>query len=107
MAKENRPGPVLHNRGIQSIRSSDFHDFGFFANKHFIDFLDVLIGFLLDVVQSIQFLIFGDVLVLQKFLDVFVGIAADISNSHTSFFGDMFTVTDQIPASFFVLGRLL
>ncbi len=61
-------------------RPSDFHDLFFFVLAQFGDPADVLIGQLLHFVETIFLFIFGNGLVLERFFEFVIGIAADVAS---------------------------
>src|SRR5579863_4756769 len=56
------------------------HQFVFFRFHHAVDVLDELVGELLHLVFGLAFLVFGDLLVLEQFLDVMQRIAAHVAH---------------------------
>src|SRR4249919_1931032 len=85
-----RPLPSMMTarcRGVRSdaggevlIRPSNRHQLLFLCADHFIDVLDRLVGELLDVGFATSRFVLGDLLVLEQFLDVMVGITPDVAD---------------------------
>ena len=59
--------------------SSDRHQLFFFFGEHGIDFADVAVGELLNIIQHFFALIFSDFAIFFKFLDRIIAVAADVA----------------------------
>src|SRR5688572_30724759 len=62
------------------VDPSNRHKFLLFGLDHLIDVLDGGVGDLLDLDLGAADVVFGDLLFLQQFLDLVVGIAADVAD---------------------------
>jgi len=58
------------------------HDFALFSFGCGVDFLDVRVGHLLDIVQGAALFVLADEFVLQQLLQVLIGVAADVARGH-------------------------
>ena len=52
-----------------------------------VDHLDVIVGHLLDLVQALPLVVFGDLVVLEQLLEPLVGVAADLAHDVAPFLG--------------------
>src|SRR6476646_2234684 len=81
------------------IRPSNRHQFLFLGADHVVDILDRLVGELLDVRFAARGFVFRDLLVLQQFLDVVVGIATDVADRDLRVLAGAVHVLGQILAT--------
>ena len=78
----------------------DLHQFLFFCGYHGIDILDALVGHLLDLIERILKIVFGDLGSLFLFLELIIGIAADVSDSDLGFFTHLLDDLGQFFSAF-------
>src|SRR5258706_388015 len=62
--------------GVRSNR----HQLGLFCRDHLVDFGDVFVGELLDLVLRAPFLVFGHGLAFQQFLERVIGVATRVAH---------------------------
>src|SRR5471032_1768696 len=81
--------------------ASNRHDFGFFRHNQPVDFRDVFIGELLDVIACTTFVVLRDFLVLYELLQLLVGVATQITYSNLGVFAFALDNLRQLAAAFF------
>src|SRR5204862_5800382 len=81
------------------IRSNG-HQLCLFCGDHLVDFGDVPVGELLDLVLRAPFLVFGHGLVFQQFLERMIGVAARVAHSDLGILSLVLDYLDQIAAAF-------
>ena len=68
---------------------SDLHDLFLFLIGDSVDFLDELIGRLLDLLLTLFEIVLGQLAVLLHLLELFDGITADVADLNLAVLGDM------------------
>src|SRR6267142_6587838 len=82
-------------RGVRSNR----HQLCFFCRDHLVDFGDVPVGELLDLVLRTSFLVFGHGLAFEQFLERMIGVAARVAHGDLGIFPLVLDYLDQIAAA--------
>src|SRR5260370_12313370 len=88
---DQRPTPVLF----------DFHDFFFFRFAHLFHLLDFVVSELLNLFHGAFFFVFSDLLVLQRFLNGIVAVAADVADGGAMLLEDFVQMLHHFPAALF------
>src|SRR5262245_22907985 len=75
--------------------------FRVFLLLQLVDLLDVAVGEPLDLVEPLALVVFGDLVVLEQFLEAIVRVATDAPDGVASLFRELVHVTRQLLAAFF------
>src|SRR6476620_5537557 len=94
-------GPRAGDASEGMATVSDRHQFFFLVLHHVVDVLDRLVGQLLDLVLAAAFFVFGDLLVLQQFLDLVVRVAADVADRDLGVFAAGVHVLGELATTLF------
>ena len=108
-AKEPLLGPpsvAIHDKGdvTKVLAHLDGLDVLDLLGEHLVDLLGVLVGCLLDVIEDVVLLVFGEGLVL---LDLVVVVLADVAEGNLAVLGILLALLDEFLSSVFARSREL
>src|SRR6202790_3445398 len=81
--------------------ASNRHDFGFFRHHQPVDFSNVFVGELLDVIACTTLVVLGDFLVLHELLQLLVGVTTQIAHCNLGVFAFALDDLRQLAAALF------